>query len=61
MSDILDGEDIVQARTRGESVRSIARRLSCTPAEVDDVLDRLPIPRSPTRPASTRWLWSWSD
>ena len=40
MSEILDGEDIVQARIRGESVRSIAKRLSCTLAEVHQVLDR---------------------
>src|SRR5215471_9680393 len=40
MSEILDGEDIVQARIRGESVRSIAKRLSCTLAEVRKVLDR---------------------
>jgi hypothetical protein len=39
-SEILDGEDIVQARVRGESVRSIARRLSCTSAEVRAALDR---------------------
>jgi|AmaraimetFIIA100_FD_contig_101_549762_length_1169_multi_9_in_0_out_0_1 hypothetical protein len=39
-SEILDGEDIVQARIRGESVRSIAKRLSCTLAEVHKVLDR---------------------
>jgi hypothetical protein len=39
-SEILDGEDIVQARIRGESVRSIAKRLSCTLAEVNKVLDR---------------------
>jgi len=39
-SEILDGEDIVQARIRGESVRSIAKRLSCTLAEVQKVLDR---------------------
>jgi hypothetical protein len=39
-SEILDGEDIVQARIRGESVRSIARRLSCTLAEVHKILDR---------------------
>src|SRR5215813_13518182 len=39
-SEILDGEDIVQARIRGESVRSIAKRLSCTLAEVSKVLDR---------------------
>src|SRR5215467_1463712 len=39
-SEILDGEDIVQARIRGESVRSIAKRLSCTLAEVRKVLDR---------------------
>ena len=40
-SEILDGEDIVQARIRGESVRSIAKRLSCTLTEVHKVLDRL--------------------
>src|SRR5215471_17769504 len=40
MSEILDGEDIVQARIRGESVRSIAKRVSCTLAEVHKVLDR---------------------
>src|SRR5215472_11170960 len=39
-SEILDGEDIVQARIRGESVRSIAKRVSCTLAEVHKVLDR---------------------
>src|SRR5262249_54828826 len=39
-SEILDGEDIVQARIRGEGVRSIAKRLSCTLAEVHKVLDR---------------------
>jgi len=38
--EILDGEDIVQARIRGESVRSIAKRLSCTLAEVHKILDR---------------------
>jgi hypothetical protein len=40
MSEVLDGEDIVQARIRGESVRSIAKRFSCTLAEVNKVLDR---------------------
>jgi hypothetical protein len=40
MSEILEGEDIVQARIRGESVRSIAKRLCCTLAEVHKVLDR---------------------
>jgi hypothetical protein len=40
MSEILDGEDIVQARIHGESVGSIATRLSCTLAEVHKVLDR---------------------
>ena len=39
-SEILDGEDIIQARIRGESVRSIAKRFSCTLAEVHKVLDR---------------------
>jgi hypothetical protein len=39
-SEILDGEDVVQARIRGESVRSIAKRFSCTLAEVHKVLDR---------------------
>src|SRR5215831_8090710 len=39
-SEILDGEDIVQARIRGESVRSIAKQLSCTLAEVHKILDR---------------------
>ena len=39
-SEILDDEDIVQARIRGESVRSSAKRLSCTLAEVHKVLDR---------------------
>ena len=40
MSEILDGEDIVQARIRGESVRSIAKRFSCSLAEVKKILDR---------------------
>src|SRR5262249_16006605 len=39
-SEILDGEDIVHARIRGESVRSIAKQLSCTLAEVHKIIDR---------------------
>jgi hypothetical protein len=40
MSKILDGEDIVRARLRGESVRSIAKRFLCTVAEVNRILDQ---------------------
>ncbi|GLR85833.1 hypothetical protein [Bradyrhizobium iriomotense] len=36
----IDGEDIVQARVRGESVRNIAKRFGCSIADVNDVLDR---------------------
>jgi hypothetical protein len=36
----IDSEQIIQARIRGESVRSIARRLGCTIDDVNDVLDR---------------------
>ena len=37
----IDSEQIIQARIRGESVRSIARRLGCTIDDVNDVLDRV--------------------
>jgi hypothetical protein len=37
---VLDGEEIVQARVRGESVRAISKRYNVTPADVNDVLDR---------------------
>ena len=40
MTEILDGEEIVEARIRGESVRSIAKRFCCTLKEVKQVLDR---------------------
>jgi len=36
----IDCEDIIDARVRGESARSIAKRLGCTIDDVNDVLDR---------------------
>ena len=36
----IDSEQIIQARIRGESARSIAKRLHCTLADINDVMDR---------------------
>ena len=36
----IDYEDIIEARVRGESVRSIAKRLGSTVDDVNDVLDQ---------------------
>src|SRR5262245_61642989 len=35
----IDSEEIIEARVRGESVRSIAKRLGCTVTDINDVLD----------------------
>ena len=42
MSDalIIDSEAIIEARVRGESIRSISKRLGCSVADIHDVLDR---------------------
>ena len=36
----IDSEAIIEARVRGESIRSISKRLGCSVADINDVLDR---------------------